>query len=299
MTEIIGIRFKKVGKIYYFDPNGVQAEKGQFAIVETARGIECGEIVIPNKQVDDDKIVKPLKSLIRIATAEDMANWVKMHLGNGTFNGKEVISRKNHKMLYYPQTITGSDSTRLTNYAQGWTVEFGEQGRYIRHTGLAYGYTALVGLVPDLNLGFVFLTNNGSTSDPQSGLGRDLIELYRGTNNTKYFDEYFAEYKEDLFAKDEEKPAKEETPVAALANKAYTGTYYLDVFGTATIYEKEGDLYFKLKDVDAKLNHKNGNVFKFFQPGSGTYDLIFTVKGNRAQSFTFDINDPVGDFVRK
>ncbi|MBR5265813.1 MAG: stage 0 sporulation family protein [Clostridia bacterium] len=73
MTEIIGIRFKKVGKIYYFDPNGVQAEKGQHAIVETARGIECGEIVIPNKQVDDDKIVKPLKSLIRIATAEDMA----------------------------------------------------------------------------------------------------------------------------------------------------------------------------------------------------------------------------------
>ena len=73
MTEIIGIRFKKVGKIYYFDPNGVQAEKGQHAIVETARGIECGEIVIANKQVDDDKIVKPLKSLIRIATKEDMA----------------------------------------------------------------------------------------------------------------------------------------------------------------------------------------------------------------------------------
>ena len=68
MTEIIGIRFKKVGKIYYFDPNGVQAEKGMHAIVETARGIECGEIVIPNKQVEDDKIVKPLKSLIRIAT---------------------------------------------------------------------------------------------------------------------------------------------------------------------------------------------------------------------------------------
>ena len=54
MTAIIGIRFKKVGKIYYFDPNGVQAEKGMHAIVETARGIECGEIVIPNKQVEDD-----------------------------------------------------------------------------------------------------------------------------------------------------------------------------------------------------------------------------------------------------
>ena len=234
-----------------------------------------------------------------ISTAEDMANWVKMHLAHGTFNGKEVISRKNHNMLFYPQTITGSDSTRLTNYAQGWTVEFGQQGRYIRHTGLAYGYTALVGLVPDLDLGFVFLTNNGSSSDPQSALGRDLIELYRGTNRTTHFDEYFADYKEDLFAKDEEKPAEEKTPVAPLANKAYTGNYYLDVFGTATIYEKEGNLYFKLKDVDAKLEHKNGNTFKFFQPGSGTYDLIFTVKGNRAQSLTFDIKDPVGDFVRK
>ena len=84
-----------------------------------------------------------------------------------------------------------------------------------------------------------------------------------------------------------------------MANKAYTGTYYLDVFGTATIYEKDGNLYFKLKDVDAKLEHKNGNVFKFFQPGSGTYDLTFKVKGSRAQSFTFDIKDPIGDFVRK
>jgi hypothetical protein len=154
-------------------------------------------------------------------------------------------------------------------------------------------------MVPDLDLGFVFLTNNGSSSDPQSALGRDLIELYRGTNRTTHFDEYFADYKEDLFAKDEEKPAEEKTPVAPLANKAYIGNYYLDVFGTATIYEKEGNLYFKLKDVDAKLEHKNANTFKFFQPGSGTYDLIFTVKGNRAQSLTFDIKDPVGDFVRK
>ena len=123
--------------------------------------------------------------------------------------------------------------------------------------------------------------------------------MYRGTNRTTHFDEYFNDYKEDLFAKDEEKPAVEETPVPALPNKAYVGNHHLDVFGTAKIYEKEGSLYFKLKDVDAVLKHKNGNVFKFYQPGSGTYDLIFTVKGNRVVSLTFDINDPVGDFVRK
>ena len=234
-----------------------------------------------------------------ISTVEDMANWVKMHLDHGTFNGKEVISRKNHDMLFYPQTITGSDSTRLTNYAQGWTVEFGEQGRYIRHTGLAYGYTALVGLHPELNLGFVFLTNNGSSSDPQSALGRDLIELYKGNRDTDYFGEYLADYLEGLFSKDEDEKKEEETPVAPLANKAYVGNYTLEPFGTAKVYEKDGNLYFNLCKVDAQLKHKNGNVFKFHQPGSGTFDLTFTVKGGKAQSLTFDINDPVGEFKRR
>ncbi len=234
-----------------------------------------------------------------ISTVEDMANWVKMHLDHGTFDGKEIISRKNHDMLFYPQTITGSDSTRLTNYAQGWTVEYGLQGRYIRHTGLAYGYTALVGLHPELNLGFVFLTNNGSSSDPQSALGRDLIELYKGNTDTDYFGEYLADYLEDLFSEEEEEKKAEETPVAPLANKAYVGNYTLEPFGTAKVYEKDGSLYFSLKKVDAQLVHKNGNVFKFHQPGSGTFDLTFTVKGGKAQSLTFNINDPVGEFVRK
>ena len=257
-------------------------------------------VVVPRTDKDDAfawlSAVAPAGFVI--STVEDMANWVKMHLNHGTYNGKEVISRKNHNMLWYPQTITGSDSTRLTNYAQGWTVEFGEQGRYIRHTGLAYGYTALVGMVPDMDLGFVFLTNNGSSSDPQSALGRDLIELYKG-NKSSYFDEYFADYKEDLFSKDEPKPKKEVTPVPALANKAYVGNYTLEPFGTAKVYEKDGQLYFNLRKVDSPLKHKNGNVFTFFAKGSGTFDLTFTVKGNRAQSLTFDIVDPVGEFVRK
>ncbi len=257
-------------------------------------------VVVPRTDKDDAfawlSAVAPAGFVI--STVEDMANWVKMHLNHGTYNGKEVISRKNHNMLWYPQTITGSDSTRLTNYAQGWTVEFGEQGRYIRHTGLAYGYTALVGMVPDMDLGFVFLTNNGSSSDPQSALGRDLIELYKG-NKSDYFGEYFADYKEDLFSKDEPKAKEDVTPVAALANKAYVGNYTLEPFGTAKVYEKDGQLYFNLRKVDSPLKHKNGNVFTFFAKGSGTFDLTFTVKGNRAQSLTFDIVDPVGEFIRK
>ena len=101
------------------------------------------------------------------------------------------------------------------------------------------------------------------------------------------------------FSDDEEEAKEPETPVAPLANSAYTGSYTLEPFGTAKVYEKEGTLYFNLRKVDAPLTHKNGNTFKFYAPGSGTYDLIFTVKGSKVQSLTFDINDPVGEFVRK
>jgi cell fate regulator YaaT (PSP1 superfamily) len=73
LTEIIGVRFKDTGKIYYFDPAGHTLELGQSIIVETARGIELGETAIANRMVDDSEIVTPLKKVIRIATEEDIA----------------------------------------------------------------------------------------------------------------------------------------------------------------------------------------------------------------------------------
>lgn len=74
MTEVIGVRFKSVGKVYYFDPNGIEFDVGSHVIVETVRGIECGEVVMKNRMVDDESIVKPLKSVIRAATQEDLAH---------------------------------------------------------------------------------------------------------------------------------------------------------------------------------------------------------------------------------
>ena len=72
MTEIIGVRFKSAGKVYYFSPAEIKAENGDMVIVETARGVECGEVVMANRQVEDDKITVPLKSIIRKATPADL-----------------------------------------------------------------------------------------------------------------------------------------------------------------------------------------------------------------------------------
>ena len=67
MITIIGVRFRNVGKVYYFSPRELDICVGDHVIVETARGVEMGTVLIPPKEVDDDKVVQPLKPVIRIA----------------------------------------------------------------------------------------------------------------------------------------------------------------------------------------------------------------------------------------
>lgn len=72
MAFVIGVRFREVGKIYYFDPNGQTFKNGDSVIVETSRGIECGMVALPNKEIDETNITHPLKKIIRAATKEDL-----------------------------------------------------------------------------------------------------------------------------------------------------------------------------------------------------------------------------------
>ena len=71
MTKVIGVRFRTAGKIYFFSPGKLEVETGDKVIVETARGVEFGSVVTGPKEVEDDKITQPLKSVIRLATDED------------------------------------------------------------------------------------------------------------------------------------------------------------------------------------------------------------------------------------
>lgn len=73
MTKVIGVRFRAAGKIYYFDPAGLAIKTGDNVIVETARGIEFGYVVLGSREVPDEKVVQPLKQVIRMATEEDRA----------------------------------------------------------------------------------------------------------------------------------------------------------------------------------------------------------------------------------
>ena len=78
MIKVVGVRFKNTGKMYYFNPNGFAIESGMQVIVETARGIEFGDVVSPIKEIEDGEAFQPLKNVIRIATEED----VRIHTEN-------------------------------------------------------------------------------------------------------------------------------------------------------------------------------------------------------------------------
>lgn len=77
MIQVIGVRFKKVGKIYYFDPNKINATKNDEVIVETSRGVEFGEVAIEKRMVGKEDVVLPLRKIRRIATDEDKYNIVE------------------------------------------------------------------------------------------------------------------------------------------------------------------------------------------------------------------------------
>ena len=86
MIKVIGVRFRQAGKVYFFDPMNMKIDKGQHVIVEPARGVEYGNVVLVIREVEDDKVVLPLKPVIRIATAED--------------DKKEEANRKKEKEAY-------------------------------------------------------------------------------------------------------------------------------------------------------------------------------------------------------
>ncbi len=72
MAYIIGVRFRDAGKIYYFDPDGIEFQQGQSVIVETSKGIECGEVALTNRDIEVDESLQPVRKIIRIATEDDL-----------------------------------------------------------------------------------------------------------------------------------------------------------------------------------------------------------------------------------
>ena len=232
-----------------------------------------------------------------MTTASDMASWLKLHLGHGVFEGDTLIPRANHDYLFKPQTVSAFSDSLIRTYGQGWGVEQNSKVRYIRHTGLGYGYTSLVGLVPELNLGFAFMSTNGTTSNSLEGMGQKLIDMYLGIDGEDYALVNLEKYKDSKrVSSPEDKPVEVKEPTLPLSK--YVGRYAQEQFGQASVTLEDDALHFRLRKVDSVLKHVTGDTFSFHVDGAGHFDLTFKVEGGVSKSLTFDIGDPICDLVR-
>ncbi len=133
MTKIVGIQFKGVGKVYYFNPLNFQFNPGEYAIVETIRGIELGKVIIGNREVEDDQIEYELKPVIRKANEEDVIQEQKNNelakKSFETFKKYIRICNLDMKPLYAEYTI---DQTKIIFYYTAEDrVDFRELLKYL------------------------------------------------------------------------------------------------------------------------------------------------------------------------
>src|SRR5699024_9331501 len=98
MIDVIGVRFREVGKIYYFDPNDYNVDTEDYVIVETMHGVEFSKVVITNRRVDEEDVLIPLQKLIRLATEQDILEMTEnSELDYKAFN-IEVKKIERHKL---------------------------------------------------------------------------------------------------------------------------------------------------------------------------------------------------------
>ena len=128
MVKIIGVRFRNAGKVYYFSPESLEMKVGDSVIVETARGIECGRVVLPPSEVEETEIVQPLKSVMRVATPEDVAHAAenRKKAKEAFFICKQRIRKHNLDMKLIDAEYTFDNKKALFYFTADGRVDFRE-----------------------------------------------------------------------------------------------------------------------------------------------------------------------------
>jgi CubicO group peptidase (beta-lactamase class C family) len=223
--------------------------------------------VIPWRNIDN---VGPAGSIN--AGARDLAQWLRMQLGGGTFEGKKIVSAATLAETHTPQTVVRMEGatraynpdTNIMTYGLGWTVRDYRGHLLVSHGGAIDGFRAHVGLIPEAKVGIALLSNLGGTQMPESALN-NLVDLVLGLPK-KDWDAYVAsEFKRlDGEAKKrrkerEDKRHKDTKPSRELA--AYCGAYEDPGYGTATISVVNGALVLEWSRFRAGLEHFHFDTF--------------------------------------
>jgi CubicO group peptidase (beta-lactamase class C family) len=226
----------------------------------------------------------------------DMAKWVRMQLGKGTFQGKKVVGKEALAFTHEPQTpIAGGKNA----YCLGWVKSDYKPCPLIWHNGATTGSGTLVMTAPDLDLGIVILSN--LVTPAPDNLGLVFMDLYTGNKPDADRMETALEGWRKKLADEEKKASRPKDATAPLANAAYAGTYESPLFGTALLLERQGKLVLRLgpKGFELNLEPRNRDNFSMKAAGLDEDDagsIRFDV-GVDGKAFAFDFQDSDGDIL--
>jgi CubicO group peptidase (beta-lactamase class C family) len=226
--------------------------------------------VVTQALVDDDNLAPAgaIKS-----SARDMAQWVRLQLGDGTFDGKRLVSVAALNETHMPQTVIRlEESTRESNpetlleaYGLAWVVQDYRGELLVSHGGALNGFRAHVDLLPNRRTGFVVLINLGRSS-ATAAMRNSLLDLLMGKPNARDWNAYYLALEHKSDAKDEtrkrERDAKRRPdahPTRELA--AYAGTYTNPAYGTATITVEKDELVLHWMRLVLPLAHYQYDTF--------------------------------------
>jgi len=200
------------------------------------------------------------------ANVKDMAAWTIFQLGNGTYEGKRLMSPESLAYMHTPQILIPGETTADSKsyYCQGWVYqEMKGTPPVVRHTGETLGNHAYVMFVPREHLGIIVLANEAGPSLPED-VGNAFYQMYFSTfrpGPSAESTDPLKEIKDFLFHPASVRP---EHPVPPLPLEGYTGSYTSDVYGAATVAEVNGNLTLTLgkNPVTLYLSPWDGNTFR-------------------------------------
>jgi hypothetical protein len=266
------------------------------------------EKVTPIKWRDIDNIA-PAGSIN--STATDMAQWVRLQLGKGTYQGKALLRPNTVREFQSANTVIRSDArtdsllpeTHLRAYGLGWFLEDYRGRKLVHHGGNIDGMSALVFMVPEENFGLVILTNMNGTSLP-AALARRIADLYIGGAKRDWSADYLAFTKEGqrraaLSAQNTENSRVKDTK-PSLPLEKYAGTYENEMYGAVKLEVKDGKLLMNAgPSFIGPLEHWNYDTFRvnWSDPMAGRTMVTFVLDA-QGRAATIKV-DGLADFQRQ
>lgn len=261
-----------------FAPLKMTVSNTSIAALKNQKNAAVPHAVIQDKvQVlpyDDKDSIAPAGAIN--SNAAELANWVRIFLNNGKFEGKQILSPTAVRIMHGQQTVipVGSvsqklfPSTHLQGYGMGWFVRDYRGRKVVEHGGNVDGMTAQIGMLPEENLGIVILSNINNSPAPQAIMYR-VFDSFLGDADKQMdlSNEYLkmtAEGKAQTQAQEKEFAAKRQASLKpTLPLESFVGTYANELYGSAQVSNRNGKLYLKFnEDSQGELEHWEKDTFR-------------------------------------